>query len=284
MAYQTSISSGSLVPRIYSDFRGVDFSNKDVALTRSPDSLNMYKDYKNDMGKTIETRPSIELLETYDNTIFGLFFYKDIHDNEHVIVHSGTKLYIDGTERFTGMKTAKSQSFVFRDTFFIKDGLNYLEYDGSTIKEVEGTIPVVKYASTPSGKGENGNKSNLLSPYVYYQFIGDGESKDYYLAEKIDTSYIPEVTNMLTGEIMSISSYTWDNSGLGDKGVIHFVEAPPKPDEQQDTIKIKIKMDSYQTGEERRKITHCTLMAQFDDHIFVSGNSDYPNTIFIVKI
>ena len=42
--------SGSLVSRNYSAFRGVDFSNRkdEVSLNRSPESLNMWKNYKED--------------------------------------------------------------------------------------------------------------------------------------------------------------------------------------------------------------------------------------------
>ena len=83
---------GSLITRNYANFRGVDFSNKEVSLTRSPDSLNMWKDYKNNLGRCIETRPDIALVDTYDNTIFGLFFYK-VGNIQHKIIHSGTTLY-----------------------------------------------------------------------------------------------------------------------------------------------------------------------------------------------
>ena len=121
---------GTLITRNYADFRGVDFSNKEVSLVRSPDSLNMWKDYRNNLGRCIETRPDIELVESYDNTIFGLFFYK-VGTKQMQIVHCGTKLYkvIDGvkTELFTGMMPSRSQSFVYNNIFYIKDGINYLK-------------------------------------------------------------------------------------------------------------------------------------------------------------
>ena len=37
--------SGSLVTRNYTNFRGVDFTDNEVSLSRSPDSVNMWKDY-----------------------------------------------------------------------------------------------------------------------------------------------------------------------------------------------------------------------------------------------
>ena len=39
------MASGDLITRNYANFRGVDFTDEEVALTRSPDSLNMWKNY-----------------------------------------------------------------------------------------------------------------------------------------------------------------------------------------------------------------------------------------------
>ena len=78
------------VNRIYSNFRGVDFSNSEVNLYRSPDSVNMWKNY--DDGEGIETRPGMTLLGEFGSQIFGLFFYR-VQNNLQVIVHAGTKLY-----------------------------------------------------------------------------------------------------------------------------------------------------------------------------------------------
>lgn len=78
------------VGRTYSDFKGVDFSNSDVSLYRSPDSVNMWKNYDN--GEGIETRPGMELLGEFDNQINGIHFYR-ISNTLQVIVHAGTKLY-----------------------------------------------------------------------------------------------------------------------------------------------------------------------------------------------
>ena len=84
--------SGKLVTRDYNNFRGVDFSNKEVPQYRSPDALNVWKDYTNNLGKMIETRPSTELLKTFSDPVYGLFFYK-VNTQEMLVVHSGTKLY-----------------------------------------------------------------------------------------------------------------------------------------------------------------------------------------------
>ena len=135
-----TIVSGSLITRNYKNFKGVDFSNRkdEVSLYRSPDALNVWKNYKSSNGRCIETRPDVELIDTFDNSIFGLFFYT-INTVDHMIVHSGTSLIdidMSTNERKVikenGMKPAKSQAFISNNILFIKDGLNYLEYDGET--------------------------------------------------------------------------------------------------------------------------------------------------------
>lgn len=109
-----SIGSGDLITRIYSNFRGVDFSNHEVSQYRSPDSKNIWKNYKK-LGKCIESRPDIELFKSFNNTIFGLFFYT-INTVEHMIIHCGTSLYDYNMEtkeqktiKATGMNPKRSR-------------------------------------------------------------------------------------------------------------------------------------------------------------------------------
>lgn len=66
--------SGNLITRVYSNFAGVDFTSKNVALNRSPSSLNMWKNYKNSAGRHIETRPDVEKIEDTTESVFGIFF------------------------------------------------------------------------------------------------------------------------------------------------------------------------------------------------------------------
>jgi hypothetical protein len=129
------------VTRKYSSFAGVDFSNKEVLLNRSPDSLNMWKDYSGSQGRYIQTRPDVELKATFTAKVYGIHFYK-VGNINHMIVHSGTKLYKSTDEDYdtfteitlpvTGLNPAKSSSFIFNNIFYFKDGINYLEYNGTT--------------------------------------------------------------------------------------------------------------------------------------------------------
>ena len=73
---------------------------------------------------------------------------------------------------------------------FIKDGINYLEYDGETVSNVVGTIPITSNNRTPAGISYDGDGNptselyqevNLLQPLRRNAFVGDGVSTTYYL-------------------------------------------------------------------------------------------------------
>ena len=79
-----------LVKRVYGGFRGVDFRGEEVNLLRSPDALNVYKDYKE--TDSIRTRPDFGLESEFGDTIYGIFPYK-IDTLPRLIVHAGDTLY-----------------------------------------------------------------------------------------------------------------------------------------------------------------------------------------------
>jgi hypothetical protein len=76
-----------LITRNYSNFQGVDFSNDSVSFNRSPNALNMWKNYKDEDG--VQTRPGMKLQDNFGNDILGLFFFEK-DGIQHVLVHSGT--------------------------------------------------------------------------------------------------------------------------------------------------------------------------------------------------
>ena len=265
--------SGSLITRNYADFRGVDFSDNEVALTRSPNSLNMWKDYRQ-LGKCIETRPEIELVEAFDNTIFGLFFYR-VGNTEMMLVHSGTTLYKVTNEAreviYTGLNPKKSQSFVYNNVWYFKDGINYLQYDGEVIGEVVGYVPTTSIGRKPSGGGTILEDVNMLTGIRKNTFLADGESTEYYLdAQNIDADFQP----IVLVDDKEVTAFTVDTS----KGMIKFDTAPTKPlTDGRDNVEITYRrtIPGY-----RDRINKCTLLQVFDNRVFFSGNQDYPNTVW----
>ena len=262
----------NMITRLYGGFRGCDFRGEDVDLLRSPNCLNVWKDYKD--LECIRTRPEMELLESFTDTIWGIFFYK-LSNTDIMIVHSGTKLYkvVNGekTELYSNVNNAKSDSFIYNGYWYFKDGKNYLQYDGNTIKEVVGYTPTTSIGRKPAGGGTTHEDVNLLSSMRKNTFLADGTSKDYYLdAQNIDTSYKPVVK---VNDAV-VSNYTVDYTA----GKIVFATAPTVPaTDGQDNVSVEFKktIAGY-----RDKINKCTLLQVFDNRVFFSGNKDYPNMIF----
>lgn len=264
--------SGSLITRNYNGFRGVDFSNRkdEIALSRSPDALNMWKNYKSNNGKCIETRPDIELLEEYSDTIFGLFFYA-FNGATHRIVHSGDKLYQESAVIYSNMARNKTQFFVFNNILYIKDGVKYLRYNGTEIKEVEGYIPTTTISRSPSGGGTLYEDVNLLQPIRKNSFCSDGASTDYILdVEKIDSDYPVKVWV----DDKAVTNFKADYTS----NKITFDKAPKEPDTpgaDNVVIQFKKEVEGY-----RDRIDKCTLVEVFDNRVFFSGNPDYPNMLW----
>lgn len=264
--------SGNLITRKYNNFRGVDYRDGEISLNRSPDALNLWKNYRN--SNLLETRPDIELSEIYDNTIFGLFFYR-VGNTEMKIVHCGTKLYkvVNGerTELYSGMNVRKSQSFVYNNIFYIKDGINYLSYDGETIGEVTGYIPTTSIGRSPKGGGTIYEDVNMLSDYRKNEFNGDGESTEYHL----DTQSIDSVLSVMVNDVLlGNEEYSVDLT----RGIVIFANAPSKPlTDGRDNVVITFKkaVAGY-----RERINKCTLLTVFDNRVFFSGNQDYPNVLW----
>ena len=261
-----------LITRIYSNFRGVDFRGEEINLVRSPDALNVWKDYKE--TDSIRTRPAMELFSNFQDTVHGIYFYKT-GTTDMCIVHSGTHLFkiVDGakTSLYT-VRDTPSNAFIFNNIWYFKDGVNYLQYDGSTVSNVVGYIPTTSIGRKPSGGGTVHEDVNLLSSYRTNTFIGDGESCDYYLDAK-DINTISEIK--INGETQPLSSIRVLSQA---EGRVTFSSPPPAPStDGQDNISITyLKTVSGYPD----KIKNCTLLQVFDNRVFFSGNKDFPNTVW----
>ena len=303
--------TGDLITRVYGSFRGVDFRGDEINLSRSPDSLNVWRDYKE--TESIRTRPGMKLKTGFTSPIYSISFYKGA-----MLVHSGSTLYRvkDGakTALYSDLREGESNSFVFEDIWYFKDGKHYLRYDGTNISEVVGYIPTTSIARKPEGGGTVYEDVNMLSPYRINSFRGDGElkevertdkdgnvikddngnpvvgtvqvgSKEYYLdAQDIDEDFFPVVT--INDEPVSPNNIEVDY----DEGKITLAIYAPKPlTDGQDNVFIKFKksysydadgnkIETYKRNRER--ILGSTLLQVFDNRVFVSGNADHPNTVW----
>lgn len=260
-----------LIPRVYSSFRGVDFRGEEINLHRSPDSLNVWKDYRK--TESICTRPGIKLNTSFTDIVYGVFFYSGA-----MLVHSGSKLYkvADGetTELYTELNEVESNSFIYDDVWYFKDGKHYLKYDGETIENVVGYIPTTTIARKPMGGGAKYEDVNMLSEYRKNSFLADGASFSFFLdVINIDTDYVPVVT--VNDEVVSTSKYSVD---YADGKITFLNTAPDAPlTDGQDNVVVQFKKA---VPEYYDSIMKCNMLQVFDNRVFFSGNPEHPNMVW----
>lgn len=270
-------SIGDSMIRVYSNFKGIDLLNPAplVDYSRSPDCLNVWKNYDTAEANIIETRPGYRKITTLNNErINGIYRYKETQ----LIIHNGTNLYktsISGQSEVllrTGMQNAESQMYMFGDDLYINDGTNYLKYNGSTVVSVSSVayVPTTSVSRSPSGGGTILDDVNLLTGQRINTFRGDGTSTDYYL----DATGITSVDEVIVGGTTLTSGYNVNTT----QGKVSF-DSPPAAAllTEGDNVSIKFTktIPDYAT-----RITKCTLAVVFDNRIFFSGNPDFPNGVF----
>lgn len=267
--------TGTSIKRTYSNFRGVDFANEPsiVNISRSPDALNIWKNYSDTQGSCIETRPGYIKLANFNDIIYGFYVF-----NGKAFIHSGSNLYLwtnfpDTPEEKellkSDMNNIRSSFVVFNNKLYILDGKNFLVYDEKlkNVEEDNAYIPTTSITRTPLGGGEMYEDVNILQPLRKNSFWADGTSTEYYL----DANGIDEVTEVIVNDKI-VTDYTV-NKVLGK---ITFATAPTKAIMSDNVIiTFRKNIEGYKT-----RISKCRKMVLFDRRIFFTGNPDYPNGLF----
>ncbi len=264
------------VKRQYTSLAGIDFKNDEslVNLNRSPDALNVYKDYYAE-GNCIQTRPGYSKLAEFVGNINGLYIY----NNTTALVHAGNKLYLwnnfpsipeNPTVLSETMNNTRTSFFIFNNKVYINDGLNYLVYDGELREVVEDAfIPTTTINRAPAGGGTVYQDINLLQPKRINTFCADGTSTEYYL----DATEINSVDKVYVNDTL-ITDYTVSLV----LGKITFNTAPEAPG-MSGTANIKIEFSKSTAGYIDR-IEKCTISQVFDNRVFFTGNETFKNAIF----
>ena len=265
------------IKRQYTNLAGVDFKNDEslVNLNRSPDALNVYKDYTGE-GNCIQTRPGYSKLAEFEGNINGLYMY----NSTIALVHAGEKLYLwnnfpeepeNPTVLHSAMNDVKSSFFIFNDKVYINDGINYLVYDG-TLRNVsqDAIVPTTRIGMSPSGGGIDYQDVNLLTPKRINKFIADGTSTEYCL----DVTEITSVDSVKVNDTLVPSTDYTVSTVLGR---ITFNTAPTASVLGEDNVEIEF---SKTTSGYINRIQNCNISQVFDNRVFFTGNSSYPNTLF----
>lgn len=244
-------------------FLGVDFANqeKDVDLRRSPWAVNIIADQA---GRP-EKRPGYKLEEARGARINGIHF-----PGESRIVHSGTKLYCDGTQIYDKAGDARSTMVHFAGKWLYLDGKNYLEFDGERFLDIEGFIPTTVIGVPPEGGGQPFEAVNLIQPKRKNSFSADGKATKYHL----DAQNIDSVDSVSVGGKTVAEGYVVDK----EFGIVTF-DTPPEDDKGVDSVVITFSktVEGYAD-----RIKKCRIASAYglgnDSRLFLTGNPDAPNT------
>lgn len=276
------------IKRTYTGFTGVDFLNEPslVDITRSPDALNVWKNYKDTEGTCIETRPGYKKIAQIGNKINGIYIYSITK----AIVHSGTELYEWNNfptspdedhliKIYDNMNDTKHISFnKVKNKLYINDGKTYLVYDGKIVKcvtEDEPFIPTTTISRKAGniGGGETLQNVNVLTGKRKNTFLGDGTSTIFYLdAQALDSTEVEAIVNDV--EMKEDTDFTVDRI----KGMVTFKEIPSEPALSGYDNVVIIFSKTIEGYADR--INKCNKAILFDNRIFYTGNPDYPNAIF----
>lgn len=300
-----AIDTGDKVTRKYANFRGVDFRGEDCSLNRSPDALNVWRNYKK--LSSIETRPGLEHIFTYNKGIKAMKWHRG-------------KLYFVGGDGFLHALCVDGMLdweliyvgydailFDFDGDLYVKGSSNYLNITTGKSLADGAYIPTTSIGRKPSGGGKIHEDVNMLSPYRINTFCGDyynpkdpnapldgSYSSELHLdAENIDADYPVEITindiTFLVGDEVpkELKEYFTIVEVNHERGIIDFYSGgngdigggrlPAPKTDGQDNISVKFKKAN---AEYVNKIMRCTIAQEFDNRIFFSGNPDYPNVMW----
>lgn len=271
-----SIASGDLIKRVYAGFRGVDYRGEECNNSRSPDSLNVWRNYKTVTG--IETRPGLKHVYTCPMSVRDMVWHEDklyFTSNDgyiHALDQDGTVQY---EINYVGLPAVL---FKFNGALYAKGEANYI--DVTKGEPVTPYIPttsiarkVVLDSEIASSGGTKHEDVNMLSDYRINTFCASDDEAGYVLwldTRDIDRDFVPVVTI----NDKPVTDFQVDY----EKGKILLAEVPPAPNtDGQDNISVKFKkhVDGYSDS-----ILKCTIAAEFDNRVFFSGNPDYPSTVW----
>lgn len=286
------------VSRLYGDFRGIDLRSEECSLQRSPDCLNMWKDYRKETG--ICTRPkmscviSSEKMEDIFNfaaaypgqillyAVRHISFYNgkmmcqvDVNAKEVGPLLGAIVSYDPETGDVAGIGEVEpynnGQSFVYDDVWYFKQKGCFKCFDYKYgLRDVSGYVPTTSIGSNPDGGGRQTNQDvNMLTTRRINTFVADGESRVYHLDSSV--SYVSDI--IVTVNNAGTDHYSVDH----EAGTVTFNTAPPKPlTDGQDNVSIEF----CSANDQSNKILECALVQVFDNRVFFSGNPDYPNMVW----
>lgn len=173
----------------------------------------------------LRIRPGLKTVWQFEGAVRGLWCGQLDGETRRLAAADGAvwELLADGeTKKLTDVEDDAVTFFPFSNKVYLLNGKEYLVWDGGdSAAEVEGYIPLVITAATPTGGGTKLENINRLTPKRRARFSADGTALDFQLPEK-GLQSIDKVEQ--DGKEVETSQYTVDAA----KGTVTFLKAPAK--------------------------------------------------------
>ncbi len=234
-------------------------------LSRSPEMLN----FRITPARTLKKRDGIAVAFSAPDTVTGLWCGY-LGGKQYLLYTAGGVLYaVDGDTEIPvavgSVSAGKHTMFEFAGRVYVKNQGGYYRFDGNTLEEVEGYIPLVAIGCSPDGAGSNFEDVNMLTSKRRVRFSCDGEAKTFTLPEK----NLAGLVSVIANGTEKLLPYAVDL----EAGTV-TLDAPPP--EGLNNLEI-----TYDTGAHRREVilkAHGVMLfgGDTDGHVFLWGNEDYP--------
>lgn len=149
---------------------------------------------------------------------------------EYVLCAAGGKLWQLWSSGDTGFEaqqlgaldtTNSVQFFGFSNLVYMLNGLQYKQWDGSSLTDVEGYRPLVCIALPPTGGGETLEQVNKLNGKRRCWISPDGSSSSFSLPES-GLESLDYVKDLKSGQNLDSSAYSCDL----EAGIVSFAQSP----------------------------------------------------------
>lgn len=160
--------------------------------------------------------------------------------------------------------------FSFDKKVYLLNGHKYYSYDGTTLTEVEGYIPLVFVNAPPTGGGTDYDPINMLTNKKHMTFNADGTASTYQLAQKGISSVDKVIVN---GTEIASTGYSVNLVN----GTVTFTDIPTSGTDNVDIYWSKNDGDRHIIEEMRAGIVYG---GDVDTKVFLYGSTTTPNRIY----
>lgn len=294
---------------VYSDFRGVDFTNDstNVWKRRSPTGLNMMPDISGTPYK--RTGWQIEVAEdlfkaaypyTIDSVDIKNIYSFELAGQDHMIIFCDCGVFaFTGNELRHLITLSSVTNEPYRGFFYEGNGTSGFYFfgnkqlyaykyneatDGFTCGVVDPYVPTTIIGRSPTGGGTVYESVNLMTRRRKEMFLGDDTSTVFYLSMGVDISMTVSVkVKDSTGDFQPVTDFTLNTT----ENTITFAEAKPPVVTGEDNILIE-----YTASTENEAVNaffDCKTVAIYGtgliNAVFVGGcdNDNYSSRVWYSK-